>query len=67
MDENAGQKNSPAYRLAALDTDFLLGASNLGKWSAFGHRGLRYSQTPTLRKARRSAYSPDRQVQECSA
>ena len=30
MDENAGQKNSPAYRLAALDTDFLLGASMRG-------------------------------------
>jgi uncharacterized protein (TIGR00730 family) len=25
MDKNAGQKNSPAYRLAALDQDFLLG------------------------------------------
>jgi len=30
MDENARQKNSPAYRLAALDTDFLLGASMRG-------------------------------------
>src|SRR4029077_209772 len=30
MDENAGQKNSPAYRLAALDPDFLLGDSMRG-------------------------------------
>jgi uncharacterized protein (TIGR00730 family) len=30
MDENAGQKNSPAYRLAALDPDFLLGPSMRG-------------------------------------
>jgi hypothetical protein len=30
MDENAGQKNSPAYRLAALDPDFLLGDSTRG-------------------------------------
>src|ERR1700692_3139721 len=30
MDKNAGQKNSPAYRLAALDPDFLLGDSMRG-------------------------------------
>ena len=30
MDENADQKNSPAYRLAALDPDFLLGDSMRG-------------------------------------
>jgi hypothetical protein len=30
MDENAGQKNSPGYRLAALDPDFLLGDSMRG-------------------------------------
>ncbi len=30
MDENAGQKNSPAYRLAALDPDFLLSDSMRG-------------------------------------
>jgi hypothetical protein len=30
MDENAGQKNSPAYRLAALDSEFLLGDSMRG-------------------------------------
>ena len=30
MYENAGQKNSPAYRLAALDPDFLLGDSMRG-------------------------------------
>jgi uncharacterized protein (TIGR00730 family) len=30
MDENAGQKNSEAYRLAALDPDFLLGDSMRG-------------------------------------
>ena len=30
MDENAGQKNSPGYRLAALDPDFLLGNSMRG-------------------------------------
>ena len=30
MDKNALQKNSPAYRLAALDTDFLLGDSMRG-------------------------------------
>jgi hypothetical protein len=30
MDKNTGQKNSPAYRLAALDTDFLLGDSMRG-------------------------------------
>ena len=30
MDENAAQKNSPAYRLAALDPDFLLGDSMRG-------------------------------------
>src|SRR5271155_3046026 len=30
MGENAGQKNSPAYRLAALDPDFLLGDSMRG-------------------------------------
>jgi hypothetical protein len=30
MDKNAGQKNSPAYRLAALDQDFLLGDSMRG-------------------------------------
>jgi hypothetical protein len=30
MDKNTGQKNSPAYRLAALDPDFLLGDSMRG-------------------------------------
>jgi uncharacterized protein (TIGR00730 family) len=30
MDKNAAQKNSPAYRLAALDSDFLLGDSMRG-------------------------------------
>src|SRR3982751_1012681 len=30
MDNNADQKNSPAYRLAALDQDFLLGDSMRG-------------------------------------
>jgi uncharacterized protein (TIGR00730 family) len=30
MDENAAQKNSPSYRLAALDPDFLLGDSTRG-------------------------------------
>ena len=30
MDKNAGQKNSPAYRLAALDPDFLLSNSMRG-------------------------------------
>ena len=30
MDKNADQKNSPAYRLAALDPDFLLGDSMRG-------------------------------------
>jgi len=30
MDENSAQKNSPAYRLAALDPDFLLGPSMRG-------------------------------------
>jgi uncharacterized protein (TIGR00730 family) len=30
MDENAVQKNSPAYRLAVLDTEFLLGDSMRG-------------------------------------
>src|SRR6202035_3737648 len=30
MDENARQKNSAAYRLAALDPDFLLGDSMRG-------------------------------------
>jgi uncharacterized protein (TIGR00730 family) len=30
MDQNADQKNSPAYRLAALDSDFLLGDSMRG-------------------------------------
>ena len=30
MDENAAQKSSPAYRLAALDPDFLLGDSMRG-------------------------------------
>jgi predicted Rossmann-fold nucleotide-binding protein len=30
MDKNAGQKNSPAYRLAALDPDFLLSDSMRG-------------------------------------
>jgi uncharacterized protein (TIGR00730 family) len=30
MDENAGQMNSPSYRLAALDPDFLLGDSMRG-------------------------------------
>jgi uncharacterized protein (TIGR00730 family) len=30
MDKNADQKNSPAYRLAALDSDFLLGDSMRG-------------------------------------
>jgi uncharacterized protein (TIGR00730 family) len=30
MDENTAQKNSPAYRLAALDPDFLLGPSMRG-------------------------------------
>ena len=30
MDDNADQKNSPAYRLAALDPDFLLGDSMRG-------------------------------------
>src|ERR1700685_1517198 len=30
MDKNTGQKNSPAYRLAALDPDFLLGDSTRG-------------------------------------
>jgi hypothetical protein len=30
MNENAAQKNSPTYRLAVLDTDFLLGDSMRG-------------------------------------
>src|SRR5258708_28966517 len=30
MDKNGGQRNSPAYRLAALDPDFLLGDSMRG-------------------------------------
>ena len=30
MDKNAGQKNSSAYRLAALDPDFLLSDSMRG-------------------------------------
>jgi hypothetical protein len=30
MDENARQKNSAAYRLAALDPEFLLGDSMRG-------------------------------------
>jgi hypothetical protein len=30
MEENAAQKNSPSYRLAALDPDFLLGDSMRG-------------------------------------
>jgi hypothetical protein len=30
MDQNAGQKNSAAYRPAALDPDFLLGDSMRG-------------------------------------
>jgi hypothetical protein len=30
MDKNEGQKNSPAYRLAVLDSDFLLGDSMRG-------------------------------------
>jgi hypothetical protein len=30
MDKNTSQKNSPAYRLAALDPDFLLGDSMRG-------------------------------------
>ena len=31
MDENAAQKNSPAYRLAALDPDFLLEDFDAGR------------------------------------
>ena len=30
MDDNASQKNSPAFRLPALDADFLLGDSMRG-------------------------------------
>ena len=56
MDENAGQKNSPAYRLAALDPDFLLGDSMRGCGCTLNTKRQRDDSAPGS-YARPSSYS----------
>ena len=56
MDENAGQKNSPAYRLAALDPDFLLGDSCVGCGCSLNTKRQRDDSAPGS-YARPSSYS----------